>query len=143
MRSSTDVVRGRGSLHEEMARGDLGDARLNARRDRLMTVLEQSPDAGFPAACASASETEALYRFLRNPRLSLAAVMEPHLAATGARCRALGDVLVIHDTTEMAFPGEQHRGVSRRWARDVKGFGCIRHWPCRLRACVRRWGCSR
>lgn len=108
-RSSTDVVTGRTALREEMAGGDLGDERLNARRDRVIEVLEQSPAAGFPAACASDGDTEALYRFLRNRRVSLAAIMEPHLEATGARCRALGEVLVIHDTTEMSFPGEQKR----------------------------------
>ena len=80
--SSTDVVETRASLREEMAGGDLGDDRLNARRDRLIDVLEQSPDTGFPAACASDGDVEALYRFLRNPRVSLRAVLEPHLAAT-------------------------------------------------------------
>lgn len=108
-RSSTDVVRARGTLRDEMATGDLGDARLNARRNRVMTALEQSPDVGFPEACADGSETEALYRFLRNRRVSLEAVLTPHLEATGARCRALDEVLVIHDTTEMSFPGEQPR----------------------------------
>jgi hypothetical protein len=105
-----------------MASGDLGDARLNARRDRLMTVLEQSPDAGFPEACASDSETEALYRFLRNRRVSLAAIMEPHLEATGVRCRALDDVLVIHDTTEMSFPREQQRTGLTRLGPGRQGF---------------------
>ena len=71
--SSTDVVETRASLREEMAGGDLGDDRLNARRDRLIDVLEQSPDTGFPAACASDGDVEALYRFLRNPRVSLRA----------------------------------------------------------------------
>jgi Transposase DNA-binding/Transposase DDE domain len=108
-RSSTDVVRARGSLREEMATGDLGDARLNARRNHVMTALEQSPDVGFPEACADGSETEALYRFLRNRRVSFETVLTPHLEATGARCRALDEVLIIHDTTEMSFPGEQPR----------------------------------
>ena len=108
-RSSTDVVRARGSLRAVMATGDLGDARLNARRNGLLRALEQSPDVGFPEACADGSETEALYRFLRNRRVSLEAVLQPHLEATGARCRALDEVLVIHDTTEMSFPGEQPR----------------------------------
>ena len=108
-RSSTDVVRARGSLRDEMATGDLGDARLNARRNHVMKALEQSPDVGFPEACADGSETEALYRFLRNRRVSLEALLKPHLEATGARCRAQDEVLVIHDTTEMSFPGEQPR----------------------------------
>jgi hypothetical protein len=113
-RSSADVVHARGSLRDEMAAGDLGDARLNARRNRLMMVLERSPDVGFPEACGDGSETEALYRFLRNPRVSLPAILEPHLEATAARCRAVGEVVVIHDTTEMAFPREHAQtGLTR------------------------------
>ena len=108
-RSGTDVLRERVSLRDEMATGDLGDDRLNARRNQLMTVLEQSPDKGFPEACGSDADTEALYRFFRNRRVSLPTVLEPHWEATGARCRTLGEVLVIHDTSEMAFACEQAR----------------------------------
>lgn len=99
----------RGSLVEEMASGELGDQRLNERRDRLIAVLEQHPDTGFPDACADDAEVEALYRFLRNRRLSLAALIEPHIVATQARCAALGEVLVVHDTTDMVFAGETAR----------------------------------
>ena len=120
--SSTDVLIARGSLREEMAVGDLGDARLNVRRNRLMTVLEQHPDKGFPAACASDGDTEALYRFLRNRRVSLAALIEPHLEATSARCRALDEVLMIHDTTEMSFPGARPRTGLTRLGAQRHGF---------------------
>lgn len=122
VRSSTDVLHARGSLREEMAGGDLGDARLNARRTRLITVLEQHPDVGFPTACGSDSELEALYRFLRNRRVSLEAVIEPHLGATRERCRALGEVLVIHDTTEQSFAGEQPRAGLTPQGRQRQGF---------------------
>lgn len=109
IRSSQDVVAARVSLRDEMAGADLGDARLNARRDRVIEVLERHPDAGFPDACATDGEAEALYRFLRNRRVSLDAVIEPHVRATGDRCRAIGEVLVIHDTTENSFSGEKAR----------------------------------
>ena len=109
IRSSQDVVAARGSLRDEMAGADLGDTRLNARRNRVIEVLEQHPDAGFPDACASDGETEALYRFLRNRRVSLERVIEPHVRATAARCRAVGEVLVLHDTTENVFGGEKPR----------------------------------
>lgn len=122
IRSSTDVVKGRAALREEMAGGDLGDARLNARRGRLIGVLEQHPDAGFPEACGSDSEVEALYRFLRNDRVSLEAVIEPHIVATGERCRALGEVLVIHDTTELSFAGETARAGLTRQSHRRQGF---------------------
>lgn len=109
MQSSQDVVAARVSLRREMAGADLGDERLNARRDRVIDVLEQHPDTGFPDACGSDGEAEALYRFLRNRRISLDAVIEPHLRATADRCRAVGEVLVIHDTTENSFSGEKAR----------------------------------
>src|SRR5688572_4497607 len=66
-----EVRAARSSLVEEMASGELGDQRLHERRDRLIALLEQHPDAGFPDACADDAEVEALYRFLRNRRVSL------------------------------------------------------------------------
>jgi hypothetical protein len=122
MRSSTDVIRARGSLREEMAAGDLGDARLNGRRNRLVAVLEQCPDAGFPEVCGSDAETEALYRFLSNERVSFTAVLEPHVQASAARCRALDEVLVIHDTTEVSFPGDKPRRGLTRLGAQRQGF---------------------
>jgi len=122
IRSSHDVVSARASLREEMAAGDLGDARLNDRRDRLIAVLEQHPDVGFPEACLSDSEVEGLYRFLRNERVSLEAVIEPHRAATVERCRALGEVLVIHDTTEVSFAGDTDRAGLSRQSQRRQGF---------------------
>lgn len=112
--SSDEVVAACGSVAAELAVGALGDARLDARRDRVIAILEQQPDAGFPEACANDAETEALYRFLRNRRTDWASVFAPHVAATQARCAAVGDVLAIHDTTDMVFPGGAPRtGLTR------------------------------
>ena len=36
-------------------------------------------------------------------------MIAPHVQATADRCRAIGDVLVLHDTTENVFPGETPR----------------------------------
>jgi hypothetical protein len=121
-RISAEVVTGRVSLSEEMGAGDLGDARLNARRTRLIQLLEQRPDVGFPEACGDDSEAEGLYRFLRNGRVSLPTVIEPHLAASAQRCHALGEVLVIHDTTEVTFAGESERTGLTRQSPRRQGF---------------------
>ena len=107
--TSRDVVMGRSTLVEEMGVSDLGDQRLNDRRDRVMAALEDAPDAAFPEACANDADVEALYRFLRNPRVSLDALIAPHVAATRTRCAAVGEVLVLHDTTDMVFKGESAR----------------------------------
>ncbi len=104
----------RSALVEELAAGDLGDDRLNDRRNRLLAVLERRPDAAFPQVCTDDAEVEALYRFLRNRRVTVDALLAPHITATRQRCAALRDVLVIHDTTDMVFAGEAPRtGLAR------------------------------
>lgn len=121
-RSSQDVVAECGSLVGELGLGALGDQRLNERRDRLVAVLEQQPDTGFPDACADDAEVEALYRFLRNRRVSLEAILAPHVEATHGRCAAIGEVLVIHDTTDMVFAGVTERQGLTRLGPGRQGF---------------------
>jgi hypothetical protein len=112
---STRTVLARcGSIANELAPGGLGDQRLNERRDRVVATLERQPARAFPDACANEAEVEALYRFLRNPRVRPATLLAPHVTATAARCAAVGDVLVLHDTTEMVFGGTASReGLTR------------------------------
>lgn len=112
--SRQGIVAQCGSIVEELACGALGDERLNERRNRVVATLERQPDRAFPNACADDAEIEALYRFLRNPRVSPDAILAPHLAATAARCAVAKTVLVLHDTTDMVFAGEtERRGLSR------------------------------
>ena len=120
--SRSAVVAPRSSLVEEMAGGALGDQRLNARRDRVMAVLEQHPDTAFTEACADDAAVEALYRFLRNRRVSLETLIEPHVVATHTRCSAVGEVLVIHDTTDMVFAGEAARPGLAVLGKGRQGF---------------------
>lgn len=122
MGRSSGVARRPSSLVTEMAGGELGDHRLNERRDRLMTVLEQHPDTAFPEACADDAEVEALYRFFRNRRVSLPALLEPHVRATHARCAAAGTTLVIHDTTDMVFAGAAPRAGLAALGPGRQGF---------------------
>ena len=121
-RSSYEVAAACGSVAEELTSGALGDQRLNARRDRVVAVLERQPDRGFPDACADEAEIEALYRFLRNRRVSPAAVLAPHVAASHARCAAVGEVLVLHDTTDMVFGGRAPRPGLTRLGPARQGF---------------------
>jgi Transposase DNA-binding/Transposase DDE domain len=121
-RSTRAVIAECGSVVNELAAGRLGDQRLDERRDRVLAVLEQQPDRGFPDACGNAAEVEAFYRFVRNPRVSLEAVVAPHVAATHARCAAIGEVLVLHDTTDMVFAGEAPRPGLTRLGPGRHGF---------------------
>ena len=90
-RSSHEVVTTCGPLVDELASGALGDERLNERRNRVIAVLERQPDTGFPDACADDAEVEAFYRFLRNRRVSLPAILAPHVEATHGRCAAIAE----------------------------------------------------
>jgi len=87
----------------------LGDSRLDARLVQIGQQLSANPSLSLPEAAGSDAAAEALYRFLRNPRTSLASVIEPHLAGTAARVAAAhaggGDVpvLMVHDTSTMSF----------------------------------------
>jgi hypothetical protein len=121
-RGSPEVVAACGPLVEELGAGTLGDQRLNDRRNRVVEVLERQPDTGFPDACADDAEVEALYRFFRNRRVSLDAILAPHVAATHERCAAIGDVLVIHDTTDLVFAGESARTGLTRLGPGRQGF---------------------
>jgi len=105
-----------------MAAGDLGDQRLDNGRDRVIAVLQQHPDVGFPDACADDAEVEALYRFLRNRRVSWEAVLAPHVAATVARCVGLGEVLIVHDTTDVVFRGATARSGLATLGEQRQGF---------------------
>lgn len=120
--SSRDVIASRRSLAEEMSDGALPDRRLTERRGRLIEALQQHPDKGFPEAFASDEEVEAMYRFLRNKRVTLGSVMEPHIVATRERCLALGEALVIHDTTENSFSGETPRAGLSPLGKGRQGF---------------------
>jgi hypothetical protein len=121
-RASHEVVVECSSLVEELAAGALGDERLNERRNRVVAMLERHPDTGFPEACANDAEAEALYRFLRNRRVSLDGLLAPHLDATQQRCAAIGEVLVIHDTTDMVFAGDATRTGLTRLGPARQGF---------------------
>ena len=98
-----------------------------------MAMLEAHPDAAFPEACADDAEVEALYRFLRNRRASLEALLEPHVAATQTRCAAMSEMLVLHDTTDMVFAGDTPRTGLARLGNGRHGFCFTLPWRSRLR----------
>lgn len=100
---------------EELAGLDLGDARLNARTRRVVAALARQPEAGFPSAVHTVAEREAVYRLLANDRVTLDALLAPHVQQTAQRAAALGErPVVVIDKTSFVFPGEAERdGLDR------------------------------
>jgi hypothetical protein len=72
------------------------------------------------------AELEAAYRFFRNERVSLDALIAPHVDATVGRAVEVGSVSVLHDTTQFRFGGDSRRaglGVL-----PMKGQGFFGHF---------------
>jgi hypothetical protein len=98
-----------GILGREVEGLSLGDARLDRRAQAIFEQLGEDPTASFPALFEDSSELEAVYRFLRNDRVDIATLLDPHLRASTERCRASAVVRVAHDTTDFLFNDEYPR----------------------------------
>lgn len=102
---------------------ELGDVRLERRMERIVGTMCKRPSASLPAMFPDESESEAVYRFLRNERLSLGRVLRGHVAHTVARAQSLRTVVVIHDTTEFSFAtGRERRHGLQRHSEARQGF---------------------
>jgi hypothetical protein len=78
----------------------------------MTQLLAANPGASLPKAMGCEAAIEAGYRLLRNPRVTQAKLLEPHLEGTAALVKGhAGTVVVAHDTTEFCFPGESREGL--------------------------------
>jgi hypothetical protein len=91
----------------EFASVSLGDARLDARLKRIVALVAVDPAESFPDQMSSVADREALYRFLANPKVTVATVLGGHLRQTRERLRERGIVRVVHDTTTFRFVGDR------------------------------------
>jgi Transposase DNA-binding len=82
---------------------EVGDPRLRRRACAVVAKLSAAPDVSFPRALKTVADREAFYRLLANPRVSYGRLVASHAEQTVTRMVAGERVLVIHDTTEMAF----------------------------------------
>jgi hypothetical protein len=102
---------------------NLGDRRLDRRGRAVLERLEAQPSASLPQAMASSAELEGAYRLLNNPRVTMAALLEPHLEASWNRVsEASSWILSVEDTTEMRFGGDKDRQGLGALTNDGHGF---------------------
>jgi hypothetical protein len=94
---------------EELAMLSLGDKRLNNRAQRILKLLSRNPTDSIPAACASAAETKAAYRFFDNEQVSAEKIQKSHFDATLSRMAEHPIVLIPQDTTVLNFSSQQKR----------------------------------
>ena len=110
-------------LAAEMGQAQFGDPRLSTRCSKIVQTLSRSPATSLPQLAADDAELAATYRFFNNDRVTAESILAPHTQATAHRIGLAKDVLVIHDTTETTYAGEQRAGLG-----DVSaGEGFLAH----------------
>lgn len=100
----------------------LGDARLDERLQRIVSLAALDPSESFPDQMASVADREALYRFLANPKVTMAGVLSGHVRQTHDRLRGHAVIRIVHDTTTFRFLGDREGlGVTRGGAKGFLG----------------------
>ena len=110
----------RSKLLEEYLDVRLGDSRLDDRLLRLLEQMGPRPGDSFPEQMDSDADQEALYRFLKNPRVTVDGLLVGHLAQTVSRVSKHSVVRILHDTSDFVFKGERE-GLDT-FQGEVKGF---------------------
>ncbi len=106
----------------EFAGDSLGDARLDERLRRIVSLAATEPGDSFPEQMASVADREALYRFLANAKVTMAGVLSGHVRQTHERLRGHAVVRIVHDTTTFRFVGDRTGlGAIRGGARGFLG----------------------
>ena len=82
----------------------LPDERLCRRVRSFVESAWRSPSESLPRMLQDAAGLEGGYRLLNNPRVTFSALQAPHAARAAARAQAQGEVVVVHDTTEVETP---------------------------------------
>ncbi len=89
------------SMKSEFAGAQLPDPRLEPRLESVVELIAGAPGSSYAKMSSNEAAREGLYRFVRNHRVDPDELLVPHQSATVERARRAGQVLVIHDTSEM------------------------------------------
>lgn len=99
---------------DEVKECHLGDRRLDRRLVKLLEDMSQRIGKGILLACQDWAATKAAYRFLDNPKVDEAAILQGHFQATRSRFAATsGLTLVLHDTTEFSYQREHTQAIGQ------------------------------
>src|ERR1700709_1283073 len=111
---------GRSKLLGEYSDVHFNDARLDERLMRVLPQLAANPSQSFPEQMETDADQEGLYRLLKNPKVTVDALLAGHRIQTLNRISGRSVVRIVHDTTDFVFSGERE-GLSTL-QRDTKGF---------------------
>jgi hypothetical protein len=90
-----------GSIIDEIAACEFGDARLKARLQIIAQRLLEKPNMSIPSACNGRAEMEAAYRFFGNPNVTPDEILNSHATASLTRVKKSKIALLVQDTTEI------------------------------------------
>src|SRR6266550_201762 len=101
----------------------LHDLRRTRRAVQAATKLAENPLGSLPAQMHTWKETKAWYRWLDEPDVSFAALMQPHLHQTREQANASPVVLLVQDTTDIDL-SHRHKisGVGQIGNERGRGF---------------------
>src|SRR5260221_14226103 len=82
----------------------LHDLRRTRRAVQAASRLAENPLGSLPAQMQTWKETKALYRWLDEPDVTFAALMQPHFQQTREQATSSPVVLLVQDKTDIDFP---------------------------------------
>jgi hypothetical protein len=106
----------------------LTDPRLVRRHEYIRGLAIKKPSVGFPEMMGDEAALEACYRFFDNPRVTLDALLAPHFEATVEAASKLQQILLLHDSSWIAFGGQSEREGMGRVGRGKKNEGFLGHF---------------
>ena len=101
----------------------LHDIRRTRRAVKAATNLAENPLGSLPTQMHTWKETKALYRWLDEPDVTFAALMQPHLHQTREQATPAAVVLLVQDTTDIDL-SHRHKisGVGQIGNERGRGF---------------------
>ena len=101
----------------------LHDMRRTRRAVKAATNLAENPLGSLPAQMHTWKETKALYRWLDEPDVTFAALMQPHMHQTREQATSSPVVLLVQDTTDIDL-SHRHKisGVGQIGNERGRGF---------------------
>jgi hypothetical protein len=92
------------AIANEFDRCEFGDSRLTNRVKIMSTAIAENPQMSLHAACGSAAESKAAYRFLQNDGVSSETILRGHVEQTLDRMASYNqEILIVHDTTDLVY----------------------------------------
>jgi len=113
-----------GDVGSEFDGAEFGDRRLSKRLMTSVEKIAEEPSRAYPHAMMTHKDTEGLYRFFRNPRVTAEAILEPHIAKTSERAREAGSIVCLHDSTEVVLNSTGGNGL---YELSTKSYGYLAH----------------